>query len=641
VPSDLIKAAFSFRALLTDTLPYEVPVIFSNDKLFRSMGREVSDPDLSKALAAINAPSDQFTIPYSYTIRKSRSNLTTLSIVHPASQQRIAAFYSKHEQSILASCAISDFTLRRPKDVAQKYAEIVLLDERSVLKTGLVEQEVGEGEAEISHIVSYFSYQRYNLLGKFIESREFIDLEKRFVRLRTLDVSKCFFNIYTHSITWAVKEKLFAKKNVNTYSFEDEFDRLMQRANYNETNGIVIGPEVSRIFAEIILQAIDNALKNELADSGVAYDQDYVIRRYVDDYFVFANKDDVIDRVESTLKWELEKFKLFLNVGKSDTVGRPFVSNLSQARSELREVVSSLWSVFGEDDIIVVDVIRRKRRWLSKTIQQIRLIVANYDIEFGNISGWLLSAFRNLIRKVAVALRKDPADGDADVIVGFLGEILRACFYVCALDLRVRSTYSLCQIVILVQDMKGKMDDESHQELLNYMTSELVDLVEITAAKIEWERSPDPVELYNLLICGSHFLGLDFVQMSAVSTILRRITLASRLSYFGYVSAKFCLMVDASQKTAREELNQRAKDLLLEGSRQVGRDAELYLLMCDFLASSDVSYTDRRAVFSACVGGKIANVTLAALEAHVGFADLSGMHVKHLLKRKELRPVYS
>lgn len=40
-------------------------------------------------------------------------------------------------------------------------------------------------------------------------------------------------------------------------SFGSKFDSLMQRMNYNETNGILIGPEVSRIFSEIILQAVD------------------------------------------------------------------------------------------------------------------------------------------------------------------------------------------------------------------------------------------------------------------------------------------------------------------------------------------------------------------------------------------------
>ena len=44
----------------------------------------------------------------------------------------------------------------------------------------------------------------------------------------------------------------------------DAFDNLMQSVNARETNGIVIGPEFSRIFAEIILQYIDQKVEQEL-----------------------------------------------------------------------------------------------------------------------------------------------------------------------------------------------------------------------------------------------------------------------------------------------------------------------------------------------------------------------------------------
>jgi len=38
----------------------------------------------------------------------------------------------------------------------------------------------------------------------------------------------------------------------------------MQSANYGETNGIIIGPEFSRIFAELILQQIDKSVESDL-----------------------------------------------------------------------------------------------------------------------------------------------------------------------------------------------------------------------------------------------------------------------------------------------------------------------------------------------------------------------------------------
>ena len=62
----------------------------------------------------------------------------------------------------------------------------------------------------------------------------------------------------------------------------------MQLANYNETNGIVVGPEVSRIFEEVILQQIDLNVLSKLENSGLKYGVDFEVRRYVDDFSTTA-----------------------------------------------------------------------------------------------------------------------------------------------------------------------------------------------------------------------------------------------------------------------------------------------------------------------------------------------------------------
>jgi hypothetical protein len=68
-------------------------------------------------------------------------------------------------------------------------------------------------------------------------------------------------------VSWALLDKSAIKKFLadSKNTFGDKFDTLMQKLNFNETNGIVIGPEFSRIFAEIILQKIDVNVKADLA----------------------------------------------------------------------------------------------------------------------------------------------------------------------------------------------------------------------------------------------------------------------------------------------------------------------------------------------------------------------------------------
>ena len=53
-----------------------------------------------------------------------------------------------------------------------------------------------------------------------------------------MDIARCFYHIYTHTIAWAVKGKEQAKELIGKETFENAFDTLMQHANYNETNGI-------------------------------------------------------------------------------------------------------------------------------------------------------------------------------------------------------------------------------------------------------------------------------------------------------------------------------------------------------------------------------------------------------------------
>ena len=76
----------------------------------------------------------------------------------------------------------------------------------------------------------------------------------------------------------------------------------MQHTNYNETNGIVVGPEISRIFAEIILQAVDLAILRQLKDKGYTLGRDYEIRRYVDDSYVYTNSRKVLDDIYNAYK---------------------------------------------------------------------------------------------------------------------------------------------------------------------------------------------------------------------------------------------------------------------------------------------------------------------------------------------------
>src|SRR5699024_6634811 len=182
---------------------------------------------------------------------------------------------------------------------------------------------------------------KYSNIFKFYESYEYQRAEKRFGSLLTFDVSRCFDSIYTHTLPWALNNKKIIKDNINRIGklFGNQFDVIMQKMNYNETNGIVIGPEFSRIFAELILQRIDKNIEKELKGLGFKYKVDYDIYRYVDDFFVFFKKETDKNEIFKVCQKHLQKYNLFLNEKKTDTFSKPIITNISVAKEELRKLI--------------------------------------------------------------------------------------------------------------------------------------------------------------------------------------------------------------------------------------------------------------------------------------------------------------
>lgn len=330
-----------YRVLLTDTLPYEVPLPFSNDGFYTRIKKNSINrlaDDIRKPFFEL----ESFTIPYNYKIRKDADSDRSLSVVHPATQRRFCDFYARYDSLIIGLCSRSTFSIRRPKRVASRYFEKSLGFNASSVSVPSVETE-HDGFGKQSKLASsYFSYHRYGLVHRFYDSMEFINIEKKFKYLRTLDISKCFHHIYTHTIAWSVKNKKYAKK-YRGESFENQFDKLMQHSNYNETNGIVIGPEVSRIFAEVIFQKIDLRIKTTLTDLNLHEDREYVIRRYVDDFFVFSNDKDHLKMVEDIVSDALGEYKLYLNSSKTVNLDRPFTSSISAAKGDAAKLVERIF----------------------------------------------------------------------------------------------------------------------------------------------------------------------------------------------------------------------------------------------------------------------------------------------------------
>ena len=381
-----------YRALLTDVLPYETTLIFSNDGFYALIRDFASNKKifekLNFILSKIEKDSKYFFIPYSFSIIRNDSKKRKLSLPHPLSQLTLCDLYEKYSDYIIYLCTKSNFSLRFPSAISSKFYKKGCLSE----------------DDETITASNYFKYSNYRLLYKFYDSRQFLKLEKKYTYLRKLDVSNCFSSIYTHSISWAVKTKEIAKQQIKSFNFEQDFDKFMQHVNYNETAGIAIGPEFSRIFAEIIFQSIDVKAEIKLAsdDYKLSLYKDYEIYRYVDDIFVFSNKAENLDIIEKIIQEELEPFRLYLNNAKEKDFLAPFTSDVSAAKDELQFLFNDISDCISiNDGYICFEPLRIS---YTRFINRLKNILYRNDTSVFSVSSYIFYRLKNIIKKSEIDL---------------------------------------------------------------------------------------------------------------------------------------------------------------------------------------------------------------------------------------------
>lgn len=371
------------RVVFSDVLPYELPLIFSNRYFYKflvnngiwiELGMDGKDTlhwnkTEEKGLMGIlaimfchkvsdfeGADSLQFEsydlkhIPFVYSIQHKPIQHRYLSLIHPANQIKVVEFYNKFKDTIIYLCNKSQFSIRYPNKVAcYFYYKDRLHNVLLGRKTDKMEMYFSEYE----NLKTFFSYKRYTNIYKFYEDYRYQRAEKKFAHLLKMDVQKFFDSIYTHSIAWAISGGVDIYKDTFGGKFDGSvgafWDKMMQEMNYNETNGIVIGPECSRIFAEVIMQHIDQMVEQQMLVKGYRNKVDYECYRYVDDYFFFYNDDTVKAEAELLLQSYLKEFKLNLSQEKCIVIDRPFVTDITKAKIALDDLLNDAVKLYTEE----------------------------------------------------------------------------------------------------------------------------------------------------------------------------------------------------------------------------------------------------------------------------------------------------
>lgn len=427
------------RYILSDVLPFEIPVSISNRGFVRfllknkisfvfedeklTINIKQSDSIILKTIQSILALlfqqnesslnikdngkkmeikfKDTETIPYFFKICSGTGKVREIAYIHPLAQIIAMAFNERYRELILNYCAKSNFTIRAPRKIAKTkfYNDYSHFLSKVGSENSSKIEEIGK---EYETIKSYYVYYRYSNIYKLYESDLHHKLERKFCKLSKIDISSCFDSIYTHSIAWAIygKEQTKEKRDKSRQSFPGYFDSIMQKMNYSETHGIVIGPEFSRIFAEIILQRIDYDVEKELEHSGYKINSDYSILRFVDDYFIFYNDPKVFEKIKEAFDSHLREYKLSLNSAKESISERPHITSITIAKENLITLITNFFSesyyIKGTDTFnFSVPFIK-----VNKFITGMKSIIYQNNVRYGEICNFFLSILEKNVNKL-------------------------------------------------------------------------------------------------------------------------------------------------------------------------------------------------------------------------------------------------
>ena len=534
------------RVLLTELLPYECPLIFSNDGLYNIV-QNGSLKYFKTKLEGAATKKTYYTIPFNFEIIKSADGDTrVLSVIHPLTQVEFIDFYKRYDSILIHQCSKSPFSLRKISRIAKFCYSPDYAFDHDQLKSNEVETEPEILDRETKTLKSYFTYKPIDLINIFYESREYTRLEQRFNLSLEFDITKCFYNIYTHSISWAVKGKEHAKRNIGLTSFENAFDKLMQKANYNETNGIVVGPEISRIFAEIILQQVDLNVLRAIEAKGLKHGVDYEVRRYVDDYFIFANDKNHIESIFSIFRKELKEFKLYINESKTNQKTSPFKTEYAVGKRETNKLLFN----FFKQQIIEINVdentlerkeiakIRKPNNISHNFIKDFQCIAKQNNLTYDRLCKEVVQVSKKVITRI---LSDTNIKKDVESIEKLLIVILDICFYAYSLNITSSITFKFSQLIILLDQYLVNSPEHIRYNIRSKISKD-ADFV-ITIFQRRGKKEETNVEILNLLIALKKIDPSYFLNEKRIREIfwITKDTDLEKLSYFQIIVLLYCI----------------------------------------------------------------------------------------------------
>jgi hypothetical protein len=641
------------RALVTDTLPGDIPIVISNDGFYRNMraASSLSNAEQQEFVERILNPARSYTLPYRYNIMRSGGLPRRLSLMHPSGQLEVVKLYRDYADLICYHCRKSDVSIRSPRKVGSLFFVRGFATDRNKIKRSGI--DTVDLETTVSNPASYFSYEGVDRAFRFFQSTDYLRLEKRYAVMHFTDISKCFHSIYTHTLFWATADVKTAKDNTRAVTFSNSFDRLMQSVNYNETNGICVGAEVSRIFAELILSEVDRRIILRLTEQDLDFRVNYEFRRYVDDFYVFSQNEKVADQVLAAIELCLSEFNLHLNELKTLKVPRPFITMKSKMIRDASKTLEGFFTKFidtGRENGIAFSYplkIRRPQALLRTLLDSIKASCFDNRSGYTETSNYVIGALGTRVAALIDGyLRARLIDNvsDEDYVTGIL-LLLDAMYFFYNVDPTIPSSLRVAQAAILSFDFFQKyLSDRAPflAEQIVRWTFEFIDEMNVNPARRD--NACIPLESINVLLVLGEVGRGNILARRAIADFCGDV---EPLGYFEIVSYLFCLGNDGAFDKLRDLLFEQACTLV-KGKDRLRIEAQAAHLALDVLSCPYIPNAKRATLFNELrtdiglvqLSQPSAAAAVSAFEKAPWFVDWRGTQLLAMIRKKELSAVY-
>lgn len=650
-----IHKADRLRVLVTDTLPGDVPIIISNDGFYKNLRHiDTKSKEYAQLVDRITKGGDSYTIPYRYNILRPGGMPRRLSLVHPAGQIALSNFYHEYGDLICYLCRKSDASIRFPEKIASLFFVRGVASEKNVLKGATI--DTVDIENTVSNPASYFAYGGVDRAFKFFNSIEYIKLEKRYGVMHYADISKCFSSLYTHTLYWAVCDVKTAKKNTRAANFSNHFDRLMQSVNFNETNGICVGSEFSRIFAELILCEVDRRVVDMLSQRPSTdrklFGVDFEFKRYVDDYYIFSDNAETAGAVLSAIRSCLADFNLHLNDQKTVEVKRPFITKKSRMIRDSNAAITAFSDRFIEISTNAEGAkfsrplrVRNNVLLLRSFIESIKSSCFDNDAGYNATSNYIISGLAARISSLVAGHKHDSGEDMEDRYLKSIGLLLEASYFFFSVDPSVPSSLRIAQAAVQAFNFFKQTYPERSQYIADQIVQWTYQFVS-SVSKLKAYKHNDclPLEAINALLVLGEVGREEVLMKKAIQDFGGD---ASSLTYFEIVSYLYCVGSNKDFDELRERLLDRI-EVIISGKGDILSEAQAAHLLLDALSCPYLDKNRRgkfvQRAFSDVGLGQISNLQSAKLvdefEKNPWFVDWQGIDLLRMIRKKELSAVY-